>query len=186
MKHGIAIPVLLASFSLAACAASPPMQTGGTLPARSVYAAQPDFRGLGPLRFGMDRVQMEKAWTRPLYGHAPAGDPDACYYLRTREDDGTFLLMMEGGRFVRIDVRAPGIGAPDGGGVGSSAADIRKLYAGRISETPDKYDPHASILRAAPRHDEPAWLVFEINAQGAVAAWRIGLPPQVDYVEGCG
>ncbi|TQC57293.1 lectin, partial [Pantoea dispersa] len=29
-------------------------------------------------------------------------------------------------------------------------------------------------------------LVFETDAAGKVVAWRVGLPPQVDYVEGCG
>ena len=28
-------------------------------------------------------------------------------------------------------------------------------------------------------------LLFETNAEGNVASWRIGVPPQVDYVEGC-
>jgi len=29
-------------------------------------------------------------------------------------------------------------------------------------------------------------LVFETDAQGRVTRWRAGVPPQVDYVEGCG
>ncbi|HWI23748.1 MAG TPA: lectin, partial [Lysobacter sp.] len=28
-------------------------------------------------------------------------------------------------------------------------------------------------------------LVFETDAAGKVTAWRAGVPPQVDYVEGC-
>ena len=29
-------------------------------------------------------------------------------------------------------------------------------------------------------------LVFETDTQGRVTHWRAGVPPQVDYVEGCG
>jgi hypothetical protein len=31
----------------------------------------------------------------------------------------------------------------------------------------------------------PSKLVFETDAAGKVTAWRVGLTPQVDYVEGC-
>jgi hypothetical protein len=37
----------------------------------------------------------------------------------------------------------------------------------------------------APAVSSDATLVFEIDADGRVTAWRAGLPPQVDYVEGC-
>ena len=28
-------------------------------------------------------------------------------------------------------------------------------------------------------------LVLELDAEGRVDEWRVGVPPQVDYVEGC-
>ena len=31
----------------------------------------------------------------------------------------------------------------------------------------------------------PAKLVFQVDGVGSVTGWRVGLPPQVDYVEGC-
>lgn len=39
---------------------------------------------------------------------------------------------------------------------------------------------------AGDRDGSEAVLPFETDAQGRVEEWRIGLPPQVDYVEGCG
>ncbi|MEO7148351.1 MAG: lectin [Rhodanobacteraceae bacterium] len=155
------------------------------MPARSVYDALPDFNGLGPLRFGMDEQQMQKAWTRPLYGAASANDPNACYYLRPRKDEYSLLLMMEGGKFVRVDVRKDSITAPGGGRVGLAVDGLRKLYADRIEAMPNKYDSAAHTLRVIPPHDEHARLVFETDANGKVVSWRIGLPPPVDYVEGC-
>ncbi len=43
----------------------------------------------------------------------------------------------------------------------------------------------AKYLRVT-RDGSEAVLLFETDAQGRVEEWRIGLPPQVDYVEGCG
>ena len=31
----------------------------------------------------------------------------------------------------------------------------------------------------------PTRLVFEVDAAGKVTSWRVGLSPQVEYVEGC-
>lgn len=164
---------------------TPTMRTGGTLPPRAVGNAQPDFNGIGPLRFGMTAQQMRKAWGVPLYGEAPLKDPLACYYLRLRKDDYGLLLMIEGGKFVRADVRKDSIPAPGGGRVGMTGDAMRKLYAGRIQTAPNKYDPPAQTLRVVPLHNEPARLVFEVDARGKVRSWRVGVPPQVDYVEGC-
>ncbi|MGH8110782.1 MAG: hypothetical protein ACREPF_12100 [Rhodanobacteraceae bacterium] len=41
-----------------AATTQPPMQTDGTLPARPVQAAMPDYDGIGPLRFGMSPEEM--------------------------------------------------------------------------------------------------------------------------------
>lgn len=175
----------------APAAARSAMRTGGTLPPRPVLAAMPDFAGIGPLRFGMDPAQMRRAWGLPLYGHAPAHDPQACWYLLPRKDDHGLMFMVEAGRFVRIDVATTDKTAPGGGRVGMTTAQIERLYAGRVTATPGKYDSDARVLSITPSHRRPphggrAKLVFDVDAAGRVDGWRIGMPPQVDFVEGCG
>lgn len=163
---------------------TPPMQTGGVLPPRSVANAQPDFNGIGPLRFGMSVAQMKQAWGKPLYGSAPAHAPKACYYLRSQENDYDLLLMVENDRFVRVDVKTKDKTAPGGGHIGMDAQQIENLYAGHVHVTPGKYDPSAKILDVAPPRIKDAGLIFE-TASGLVKSWRIGVYPQIDYVEGC-
>ena len=90
-------------------------------------APAPDYNGVGPLHFGMTAAQMRTAWGAPLAGEAPAGDPGACHYLSLREGDSSELLMVEGGRFVRVDVRKASLVAPGGGRVGMRVAQLRKL-----------------------------------------------------------
>ena len=55
--------------------------------------------------------------------------------------------------------------------------------------------PESEVLRGAPattlvlRVADPGGgngaLVLELDKDGRVDEWRIGVPPQVDYVEGC-
>lgn len=162
------------------------MHTGGTLPPRPVLAAMPSFDGIGPLRFGMTPPQMRKAWGRPLHGRAPAGDPQACWYLTPDGHERGVKFMIEANRFVRIDVQSRRRTAPGGGRTGMPASRIEELYAGRVTAAPGKYDPAARILSvSSPRHPG-AKLIFELDPAGNVASWRIGVTPQVDYVEGCG
>ena len=199
-----AFPILATALVLAACSATeshdaasmdarvasantkaPPPRPANDLPARSVLDAMPDFNGIGPLRFGMSAEQMRKAWGAPLYGETPADDSQACYYVRPNKESYDLLFMVEGDRFVRIDVKADGKTAPGGGRVGMNMQQVEKLYAGRVHVSPGKYDPGEKILGVMPSHGEKAKMIFETDASGLVKSWRIGIPPQIDYVEGC-
>lgn len=145
------------------------------------------FEGFGPAPFGSDAEQVRMAWGNDL-GDATPSEPGGCYYLSPQPlgsagyDIG---FMIEGDRFARIDVGNPGYTAPGGGKVGMARAELERLYAGRIEASPHKYVEGAHTLRVAGPDGERA-AVFETDAAGTVTAWRIGVPPQVDYVERCG
>lgn len=171
-------------------AAPPAFETGsGEAPAASAGAPVAaagviGFQGFGPAAFGTDQEQVRMAWGRDL-GDARPPEPGGCYYLIPQpmgSDGYRIAFMMEGDRFSRIDVRDPGYAAPGGGTVGMDRAAIEGLYPGRVEAAPHKYVDGAQTLRVA---EEGAALVFETDAAGQVTAWRIGVPPQVDYVEGC-
>ncbi len=149
--------------------------------------AQARFDGYGDLRFGMDAAQMRQAWGGELRDLPEPPEADACYYLVPlwSEPPAEFALMMEGGRFVRYDVGTPRETAPGGGRVGMSADEIRALYAGGVEELPHKYVPDGHYLRIKADDGGPGVLVFETDPAGRVTSWRLGVPPQADYVEGC-
>ncbi|MCC4592185.1 lectin [Xanthomonas campestris pv. cannae] len=142
--------------------------------------------GYGDLRLGMPAAQARAAWGGELDGQPSAGS--SCYVLRPRWAKGNnqFGLMVEDDTLVRYDVRTAKETAPGGGKVGMDLAQLRALYAGRLEEQPHKYVEGAKVLRVRSEAGQPGVLVFETDAAGKVAAWRVGLPPQVDYVEGCG
>jgi hypothetical protein len=148
------------------------------------------FEGFGPARFGATAEEVRMAWGGDL-GEPQPSEPGGCYYLMPQPstDDGyRVAFMIEGERFARIDIRADAVTAPGGGKVGMSADEIRGLYGDRVEsghfqELPHKYTD-GKYLRIADAASGNA-LVFETDADGTVDEWRIGTPPQVDYVEGC-
>jgi len=146
------------------------------------------FEGFGPATFGSDAEQVRMAWGNDL-GDATPSEPGGCYYLsppRVGTTDFGLGFMMEGDRFSRIDVSNDGYTAPGGGKVGMTRAEVEQLYAGRVEASPHKYVDGAHTLRVTDTGGGQSALVFETDATGKVTTWRIGVPPQIDYVERCG
>lgn len=145
------------------------------------------FAGFGPAKFGGTQEDVRMAWGGDL-GDAQPSEPGGCYYLIPQpltEAGYRVAFMIEGDRFVRMDVRADDTTAPGGGKVGMTADEIKALYGERVEQRPHKYDPAGSYLRVTDAAGSNGVLVFETDADGRVDAWRVGVPPQVDYVEGC-
>lgn len=154
----------------------------GMLPAPDTIA----FAGFGPAIFGADEEAVRMAWGKALEGAPDA--PGSCYVLVPAprgKPPYLFDFMFEGGKFSRIDVRTDAVAAPGGGALGMSADDIVGRYPG-AQAMPHKYVEGARTLRVKDSAGGNGALVFETDANGIVVAWRIGVPPQVDYVEGCG
>lgn len=152
-------------------------------PMRAMPAPVPGtYEGYGKARFGMSAEEVKRDWGGELEGSSA----DACYYLRPKQADGAGwpALMFENGKFVRYDVETVADVAPGGGQVGMSIGDIQTAYAGRVEERADKYVEGGKNLRIK-SNDGASAIVFETDAAGKVTSWRVGVPPQVDYVEGC-
>lgn len=161
----------------------------GTLPPRLQQGGQALARwdGYGDVRFGMDADHVRQAWGGQLDGAPSAEDGEAgCYYLSPKwaQEDRSFGFMMEGGKLVRYDSHNIKELAPGGGRAGMTADDITRLYAGHIQAQPHKYVEGGQYLRVT-QDGEQGVLLFETDADGTVTSWRVGLPPAVDYVEGC-
>ena len=130
------------------------------------------YAGFGPAPFGATEEQVRMAWGRELTGPKP-DTAGGCHYL------------MPEPRCVRIDVDADDIEAPGGGRVGMTTQDIQRLYAGHVQMQNHKYVEGGHYLRIPNPGGGSGVVLFETDADGRVTAWRIGEPPQVDYVEGC-
>lgn len=187
--------VLLLALGLTACNREQPAGQAQT-PAAPAVAARPASNalavtgsaridGYGDMRWGMTADEAKKAWGGELDGK-PGAD-EICYYLTPKwvKTPAEFGFMIESDKLVRYDVGNDKEVAPGGGKRGMSADEIRKLYAGRVRETPHKYVKGGTYLRIKTNDDSGGILLFETDADGKVTSWRVGQAPQVDYVEGC-
>lgn len=143
--------------------------------------------GYGDLRFGMSVEEAKQAWGGELAGAEP-DEAGGCYYLSPKwaKQQSDFAFMFEDGKFVRYDVGNRKESAPGGGKVGMTADEIEKLYPGRVEVQPHHYlyEEGGKYLRIKSDDGGNGVLLFETDGK-AVTSWRVGVPPQVDYVEGC-
>ena len=144
------------------------------------------FDGFGPAHFGDDEESIRQSWGRPL--KITGTDQDSCRLLIPEPklgDTYRIVFMLEDGKFVRYVVDVDQYSAPGGLKVGASADEVLKTYAGHVEAMPHKYVEGAQYLVVTPPQGGDRRLLFETDAQGKVIAWRIGVMPQVMYVEGC-
>jgi hypothetical protein len=162
--------------------------TGGSLRVDKPAEGTITFQGFGPARFGGTQEDVRMSWGGDL-GDAEPEQAGGCYYLIPQPvgtDGFGTAFMIEGDKFVRIDVRRDDVTAPGGGKVGMTKAQVSALYPG-IEAQLHKYTD-GQYLRIKDAGGGNGVLLFETDGKGddaKVTAWRVGLPPQVDYVEGC-
>lgn len=141
-------------------------------------------RGVGPLRAGMTLAEASQALGSALVLPAQA-DTAACRYVQWRGGPPGVRVMVERGRVVRLDIDSAGVRTAAGAGVGDTEEQLQRLYPGRVAVAPHKYeDGHYLTVTPNPA-DSSFAIVFETTG-GKVARYRVGLRPQVEYVEGCG
>ncbi len=159
-------------------------------PASGAASSQPastqgaTFAGYGDLKLGSTADEARQAWGGELNSSTPS-QTGACYQLTPKwaTDKADVAFMIEGGHFVRYDVTTAKDAAPGGGKVGMTEAELRALYGAQLQVLPHKYVEGGKYLSV--QDSGGAKLVFETDADGKVTSWRVGLPPQIDYVEGC-
>ncbi|KRG69578.1 hypothetical protein [Pseudoxanthomonas dokdonensis] len=154
-------------------------------PAAAEDAEMATLAGFGDLVLGSSEADARAAWGGELKG--PADNPQDCHYLTPAwvKRPADLAFMMEAGKFVRYDVGSDRQVAPGGGRVGMSGDELQALYSGKLQSSPHKYVPEGKVLSIGAGVPGDGKLVFEAGADGKVSAWRVGLAPQVDYVEGC-
>lgn len=147
--------------------------------------AQASFSGYGDVKFGTAAADMEQAWGGELR-EVGKGDNDTCYYMTPTwvATPADFNFMIGDGKFARFGTESAKFVAPGGGRIGMGQAEIEKLYPGRIDVQPHEYSD-GKYLRIKDAGGSKAVLIFETDENGVVEEFRVGVPPQVDYVEGC-
>lgn len=162
-----------------------------------------NLEGFGAAKFGSNEESVRMSWGRPLNASKPAVGA-TCYYLysdtvsldssnldsKPKRHQG-IAFMLEDGEFVRYDIDDPKWVAPGSIVVGDTMATVMQAHAGHVENQPHKYIDGAHTLIVTPVQTRSestpssARLIFETDANNIVINWRIGVEPQVYYVEGC-
>ena len=147
-----------------------------------------NFGGYASARFNDGPDAVRRAFAGPLDAAPAPDDPTACHYLMSapRSPQGFGIaFMIEGGKFVRYDVDTQAIIAPGGLAVGQRATAVHAAFGELVQVQPHKYVEGGQVLVVRPADGGEARLIFETDAAGGITSWRIGIEPQVHYVEGC-
>ena len=163
-----------------------PASTAMPAPAADGADAQAGFAGYGDVKFGIAAADMEQAWGGELKALGKDANP-SCYFMTPKwtKTPAEFAFMIGDGKFVRYGTDSAKYVAPGGGKVGMSTGELQAIYHDALQATPHKYVEGGQVLSMAASGVAPAKLVFETDAAGKATAWRVGLSPQVDFVEGC-
>ena len=163
-----------------------PASTTVPAPATDGADAQASFAGYGDVKFGIAAADMEQAWGGELQALGKDANP-SCYFMAPKwvRNPSEFAFMIGDGKFVRYGTDSAKYVAPGGGKVGMSTKELQAIYHDALQAMPHKYVEGGQVLSMAASGAAPAKLVFETDAAGKATAWRVGLSPQVDFVEGC-
>jgi hypothetical protein len=143
------------------------------------------LEGLGPLRIGMTLGQAQAAVGGRITLQY-AADPSCGQGAPRGAPDGLTVMFLDG-RLARIDIEAPArIATLSGIRVGSSEAEVKRVYAGRIAVEPAPYNPSGHYLTYRPTGASQAdrLLIFETDGR-VVTSYRAGQREAVQLIEGC-
>ena len=184
-QESVAAPAAVEAPVAETAAAPAPVATADVAaPATSDSLAR--FDGYGDMKLGSTVDEAKTAWAGELKEGVPSAG-STCHYLspKSASTPSEFGFMMEDGKFVRYDVGNATETAPGGGKAGMVVEQLKLLYGDALQSAPHKYVEGGKVFSVAAPDGAPGKLVFEADGVGKVTAWRVGLPPQVDYVEGC-
>lgn len=153
--------------------------------------------GLGPVQVGMAEAEAKRLLGTPAGGPAPMPG-STCTYINGGRTRPGIAYMLNEGRVARVDVD-PNVGAEpgqtvpasqlpktaEGVGVGSTEAEVRRVYGARLRTTPHHYVQGGSYLWLPVADTATQAFVLETNETGVVTSLRAGRRPEAEWIEGC-
>jgi hypothetical protein len=154
--------------------------------------------GIGPVKIGMSVKQVQHALKAKLKARDRYDGEDCWYTTRTGKVDPFIYYMVEDGKITRIDIQPKNdsvspvpklpVATPEGIGVGSSEADIRKAYGEVVKKERGPYDDEDTADTQYWLHvdtpDKKLGMVF-ITQQEHVLYFWIGTHEAINRIEGC-
>jgi hypothetical protein len=140
------------------------------------------YDGFGPVKIGMTLSQASKALGVRVTRDA-SYEGSTCYYASPKGGFKNIAFMMSGSRIVRIDIDSKDYATDRGAKVGDSEARIKRLYKGKFKIYQHKYVDDGHYIEVEMEGGK-YFIIFETDGRH-VGRYRVGIPEQVGYVEGC-
>jgi hypothetical protein len=168
--------VLGSTLFLAACS---PQSTGGAESSGNPWVVTED--GVAAARIGTARSELV------TQGGAALGDVSGCEFIRPAGAPEGLAAMVVDGTVKRVDVIQPGIPTAAGVEVGDTTEELNRAYPWAGTRLPHKYvaGGHYVVVDVLDSPGGPRRFVFETVEDGTIVRYRVGVVPQVDWVEGC-
>lgn len=162
-----------------------PPATGDLGPPTLVDTSTISTVGLDKVQFGMTLEDAQKAAGTELVTTGPRDQ--ACFLASPADGAPGITFLFSKGTVERVDISAPPIATRSGAKVGSTEADITRLYGDQIEVQPRLDGQPGNALVFVPRDeaDQDFRLVFTTDGT-TVTSYRAGRVPQVLAPTGCG
>jgi hypothetical protein len=137
--------------------------------------------GAGPAKVGITLSQLNSVLGE-RFSMPKDKDDQGCFYVKPAKHRH-IAFMIEDGRFVRVDVDAPGISTTEGIQVGDFEAKALRVLGHRLKVEPHQFieDGHYLTIRS---HDGRYGIRFETE-KGKIQSFYAGRFEAVQAVEGC-
>ncbi|MFM7469973.1 MAG: hypothetical protein ACKO5P_00445 [Nodosilinea sp.] len=158
----------------------------GKIPILSLLKAPITTRGLGPIRLGMSRSEVEALGFKLL----PIEDngKGECQYYRIQDQSEPIGFMAIQDRILRIDIWPGSLTATRSGAkIGSKEVDLIQYYGKDQLEAITNPVTLGKTITFTPtdKGEDLYRLVFEVDERGQVMQYRVGQFPAVSWPEGC-
>jgi hypothetical protein len=144
---------------------------------------QLEMDGVGLGRVGMTVAAAERVLGAAKIERLEVGA--SCGYANFAKLPEGVWFMVAGDTLVRANVDGEGVRTVEGLGVGSTEAEVRAAYGGRVTVEPHPYVGPVGHYLVVTDPDRPALLmIFETDGT-KVTSFRAGRLPEVRLIEGC-
>jgi hypothetical protein len=109
----------------------------------------------------------------------------SCHYVHPSSFPPGARVMMVNDVIARIDIDSSGIRTTEGAQVGDPESRVFDLYDGHVASLPHKYLKDGHNLVVWQTSNVTSRMIFETDGR-KILRYRVGHPPAVDLVEGCG
>ena len=143
--------------------------------------------GIGPVKIGMTPAEASRATGKRIQVGPDSGPhPASCGFASPRSGPKVSFMVIDG-RIKRVDVEPPSpIATVSGVRIGSTEAEVHRVYRGGVRVEPHPYDPAGRYLVYESPQPSQRGLLLIFETDGfRVTSFRAGERSAVEAPEGC-